>query len=87
MEPPQPRVLCGARRNDLDADEWWAILSGEEGISQPQGALALWGCHRDRTPADRRPSKVMSKALRAGFHRLVQRCCPFPVGSRLMMAR
>ena len=38
-------------------------------------------------PALRRPSKVISKALRAAFHRLVQRLRPFPVGSRLMMAR
>jgi len=38
-------------------------------------------------PALRRPSKVMSKALRAAFHRLVQRLRPFPVGSRLMIAR
>ena len=29
----------------------------------------------------------MSKALRAAFHRLVQRLRPFPVGSRLMIAR
>ena len=38
-------------------------------------------------PALRRPSKVMSKALRAAFHRLVHRFRPFPVGSRLMIAR
>ena len=29
----------------------------------------------------------MSKALRAAFHRLVHRLRPFPVGSRLMIAR
>ena len=29
----------------------------------------------------------MSKAFRAVFHRLVQRLRPFPVGSRLMIAR
>jgi Tautomerase enzyme len=38
-------------------------------------------------PALRRPSKVMSKAFRAAFHRLVQRWWPRPVGSRLMIAR
>ncbi|HEX5144411.1 MAG TPA: hypothetical protein VFW21_11145, partial [Mycobacterium sp.] len=32
---------------------------------------------------DRRASKVMSKALRAGFQRAVQRRLPWPVGSRL----
>src|SRR5258707_10323033 len=29
----------------------------------------------------------MSKAFKAAFHRLVQRLRPFPVGSRLMIAR
>ena len=29
----------------------------------------------------------MSKAFRAAFHRLVHRLRPFPVGSRLMIAR
>jgi len=38
-------------------------------------------------PADSRPSKVISKAFKAAFHRLDQRCCPVPVGSRLMTAR
>jgi Rhodopirellula transposase DDE domain len=38
-------------------------------------------------PADSRPSKVISKAFRAAFQRLDQRCCPLPVGSRLMIAR
>src|SRR5439155_19557077 len=38
-------------------------------------------------PAERRPSKVISKAFRAAFHRLVQRARPRPVGSRLMIAR
>ena len=38
-------------------------------------------------PALRRPSKVMSKAFRAAFQRLLHRCLPRPVGSRLMMTR
>src|SRR5260370_25654357 len=37
-------------------------------------------------PALRRPSKVMSNAFRAAFHRLVHRLRPRPVGSRLMIA-
>ena len=37
-------------------------------------------------PADRRPSKAISKALRAGFQRMAQRLRPVPVGSKLMMA-
>src|SRR3989442_15516196 len=38
-------------------------------------------------PAERRPSKVISKAFRAAFHRLVQRARPRPVGSRLIVVR
>ncbi len=38
-------------------------------------------------PADRRPSKVISKAFSALFQRLDQRFCPVPFGSRLMIAR
>jgi len=38
-------------------------------------------------PAERRPSKVMSKAFRAAFQRLVQRARPRPVGSRLIVVR
>ncbi len=34
-----------------------------------------------------RPSKVMAKAFRAAFQRLVQRCRPRPVGSRLQIVR
>src|ERR1700704_5751307 len=34
-----------------------------------------------------RPGKAMLKAFSAGFQRFVQRCRPFPVGSRLMIAR
>src|SRR3954462_5864874 len=37
--------------------------------------------------ADRRPSKVISKALSASFPRLDHRRRPRPVGSRLMIAR
>lgn len=38
-------------------------------------------------PGERRPSKVISKALTAGFQRIVQRRRPCPVGSRLITAR
>src|SRR5918912_3803085 len=34
-----------------------------------------------------RPSKAMSKAFNAAFHRLDQRARPLPVGSRLQMVR
>jgi hypothetical protein len=38
-------------------------------------------------PADRRPSKAISKAFKAAFHRFVQRCRPRPVGSRDIVVR
>jgi hypothetical protein len=38
-------------------------------------------------PAERRPSKVISKAFNAGFQRMTQRRRPCPVGSRLITAR
>ena len=37
--------------------------------------------------AARRPSKVMSKALRAGFQRIIQRLRPWPAGLGPMIAR
>lgn len=37
--------------------------------------------------ADSRPSKVMSNAFSAAFHRIIQRFCPVLVGSRLITAR
>ena len=37
--------------------------------------------------AGRRPSKVISKAFNAAFHRLVQRLRPRPVGSKLIVVR
>jgi hypothetical protein len=33
-----PRSAGGARRNDLDGDERWGILTGEEGTSIVSGA-------------------------------------------------
>jgi hypothetical protein len=41
----------------------------------------------ERPCALRRPSNVMSKAFRAAFQRFVHRLRPFPVGSRLLIAR
>ena len=47
----------------------------------------IWGCFRGQWEwADRRPLKVMSKALRALFQRWVHRALPLPVGSRAMTA-
>jgi hypothetical protein len=63
-----------ARRNDLDGEERWAILTGEEGT--------IHRCRRAYfRPATSRPAKVISKAFNAAFHRLDQRFCPLPVGS------
>ena len=87
MEPPAAPRRVRARRNDLDGDERWATITGEEGgvgfmradpPVRPSGYLP---------PADRRPSKVISKAFNAAFQRLDQRFWPVPVGSRLMIAR
>lgn len=61
-------------------------------IGQPQrrecpvnGVTRLRGSYL--RPADRRPSKVMSNAFSAAFHRTIQRFRPVPVGSRLITAR
>lgn len=40
-----------------------------------------------RRAVESRPSKVMSKALSASFHRWVQRARPLPLGSRAITAR
>jgi len=40
-----------------------------------------------RRAVEIRPSKVMSNAFRAAFHRLDQRARPLPVGSRLVTTR
>lgn len=44
-------------------------------------------CSGQLRAAVRRPSKAMSKALRAAFQRAIQRLRPVPVGSRLITAR
>ena len=54
-------------------------------VCQSKGVNGLWFSYF--RPADRGPSKVISNALSASFHRLDQRCLPRPVGSRLMIAR
>src|SRR5438445_7370499 len=56
-----------------------------DGVCQVNGVTSVSVVYL--RPALRRPSKVMSKAFRAAFHRLVQRWRPRPVGSRLMIAR
>ena len=57
---------------------------GEAGLSNKR---CIWGCFRGQWEwADRRPLKVMSKALRALFQRWVHRALPLPVGSRAMTA-
>ena len=61
----------------LEADE-------RQGLSNKR---CIWGCFRGQWEwADRRPLKVMSKALRALFQRWVHRALPLPVGSRAMTA-
>ena len=61
----------------------WA-LGRRWGLSNKR---CIWGCFRGQWEwADRRPLKVMSKALRALFQRWVHRALPLPVGSRAMTA-
>jgi len=43
VEPRAPRPLCGARRNDLDTDEWQATINGEEGTPYAPRRDALSG--------------------------------------------
>ena len=71
------------------------VVPGEEGDEERAGVLdaglsnkrCIWGCFRGQWEwADRRPLKVMSKALRALFQRWVHRALPLPVGSRAMTA-
>lgn len=59
------------------------ILTLSEGLSNESCNQGGWGYWR---AAVRRPSKVMSKAFSTVFHRMVQRVCPLPVGSRDMIA-
>lgn len=88
MEAPRSPRRVRARRNDLDGDERWATITGEEGVGRfhESGPPPLSGSGY-LPPADRRPSKVISKAFNAAFQRLDQRFCPVPVGSRLISAR
>lgn len=62
----------------------WLRPSEVCGSVQRTVVLELLGVQR--RAAESRPSKVMSKAFNAAFHRWVQRLRPWPVGSRLMMA-
>ncbi len=54
------------------------------GVCQTNGVTRVEGNYL--RPAARRPSKAISNAFNAGFHRMVQRFRPVPVGSRLMIA-
>jgi hypothetical protein len=86
--PRSPRRVR-ARRNDLDGDERWATITGEEGgwVGFMRAGYPPFRPSGYLPPADRRPSKVISKAFNAAFQRLDQRFCPAPVGSRLISAR
>ena len=66
------------------ADGIRILATPPQGVCQVNGVTSISFVYF--RPALRRPSKVMSKALRAAFHRLVHRLRPRPVGSRLMIA-
>lgn len=57
-----------------------------QGVCQVNGVKALSCTYELKCysyAADMRPSKAISRALSAGFQRLVHRVRPLPVGSRL----
>lgn len=68
----------------------------EPEVAPSECPVVVWACQvngvtdlfvRQFRPADRRPSKVISKAFNAAFHRLDQRLRPRPVGSKLIVVR
>ena len=61
------------------------IGAREERVCQLNGVTGL--CCHAALGRLRRPSNRMSNALRACFHRWVQRALPLPVGSRVITAR
>ena len=75
-----PRFL-----STLEGQRFDVAFHSTHGVCQVNGVTGSCWCYF--RPADRRPSKVISKALSAAFQRLDQRRCPLPVGSRLMIAR
>lgn len=72
----EPGLADGAgHRRVVVARRGWLHRFGHGGRpGQPRAAV-------------RRPSKAMSKAFNADFHRLDQRARPLPVGSRLIVVR
>lgn len=54
------------------------------GVCPVKGGSGVVGVQR--RAAESRPSKVISKAFSAAFHRWAQRLRPWPMGSRLMTA-
>ncbi|CAL9333006.1 hypothetical protein SUDANB9_00109 [Streptomyces sp. enrichment culture] len=75
----QPPAVAGA---GVDPARLRRILL-REGLSNDRCNSGSWGYWQ---AADRRPSKVMSKAFSAVFQRMVQRVWPLPGGSRDMIA-
>ena len=64
---------------------FWLPVSIQMGVCQTNGVTGL--CCHAALGLLRRPSNRMSKALRASFHRWVQRALPLPVGSSAITAR
>jgi len=77
------RQFVGVGCNEVDPDHAARFL--EVRACQVNGVTDLFV--RQFRPADRRPSKVISKAFNAAFHRLDQRLRPRPVGSKLIVVR
>ena len=66
--PPPRAIAPGMRAHPVNTEP---MTQMQRGVCQINGVTGSCGYLR---PADRRPSKVISKALRAAFQRLDQRC-------------
>jgi hypothetical protein len=71
-----PTTTTPGLRNNLAYAYAWVCQTN--GVTRVEGNYLR--------PAARRPSKAISNAFNAGFHRIVQRLRPAPVGSKLMIA-
>ncbi|MFC9331226.1 transposase [Kitasatospora sp. NPDC057015] len=78
---PGPALNDGERAEPVrlrKAEREWRVRTASQRCNS--------GCVSYRRPTESRPSKAMSNAWSAGFHLMVQRFRPWPVGSRLITA-
>ena len=77
---PAPHIQVGASVSDPFVEVRLELVRRDCQTIGVTGLAVHVGCW-DRRPQKRRPSKVMAKALRAGFQRFIHRSWPVPVGS------